>query len=198
MGKAADIGSNNADQRAGGRSYALKALVRKRVCRMRYGCVFCRAGRECAVAQSMRLLFPWLDATPLSQMKHRSVRGVKTAEERILLPGYVFFQTSEVEYREMELYRISDAFRLLKDSSGEWALSGKDAWFAGWVFEQGGLVQMSEAYEVGDRVVVRSGPLKSFEGQLLRIDKRSRNGLVEFRFDERVWRVWLGFELVEG
>lgn len=162
----------------------------------RYGCVFCRTGREKAVARALEQRYPGLEATALSQVKHRSEKGIKSTEEKILFPGYVFFRVADSESTPSGVAHVSDVLRVLVGMTGEWALRGEDERFAAWIFENGGVIGMSIAHKEGARVIVRSGPLKDFEGQVVKIDRRSRNGLVELRFDDRVWKIWLGFDVV--
>jgi transcription antitermination factor NusG len=76
-------------------------------------------------------------------------------------------------------------------------LSGDDERYARWVFSQNGLIAMSEACLEGDRVRIVRGPLKDLEGQILKIDKRNRNGQVMLTFNNRIVKAWLGFEFVE-
>ena len=56
----------------------------------RYTCVFCKTGSEQFVAHAIMTLFPGLYATPVRQIKHQSINGIKSLKEHILLPGYVF------------------------------------------------------------------------------------------------------------
>lgn len=161
-----------------------------------YGCVFCRTGREAAVARALEQQYPGLEAVRLTQVKHRSVNGVKSTREQVIFPGYVFFRVPSEDVFTGAVHRIADVLRLLAAPGGDWALAGTDARFAQWVFENKGIVGMSEAHKVGDKVVVHSGPLKALEGQVLKVDRRSRNELVAFQFDDRVWKIWLGYEVV--
>lgn len=159
-----------------------------------YGCVFCRTTREKAVARALEEQFPGLKATAVSQIKHKSEKGRKFSIEQVLLPGYVFFQSTN---NSNDFFHIQNVIRVLKNSEGSWQLYGTDASFAHFVFEREGFIGISKARQVGDKVKICEGPLKDLEGCIVKIDRRSRNGQVEFRFDDRVWRVWLAFEMVE-
>jgi len=160
-----------------------------------YGCVFCRTTREKSVAKSLEEQYPGLKATAVSQTKHRSEQGRKYTVDQILLPGYVFFHT-ELESLT-EPIRVQDVIRLLKNPKGSWRLMESDARFAEFVFEHNGTIGLSKVRNVGDKVIVVEGPLKEMQGYITKIDRHRRNALVEFRFDDRVWKAWLAFELVE-
>jgi len=169
-------------------------LVGEQLEQAQYGCIFCRTRREKSVVQALEEQYPGLRATAVSQIKHRSEQGRKYTEESILLPGYVFFR-SEIE--PINAFHVQDAIRLLKSSDGAWQLRNSDLRFVEFVFEHGGIIGFSKVRNVGDHVKIIDGPLKAMEGQIVKIDRRNRNGLVEFRFDDRVWRIWLAFEVVE-
>jgi len=165
------------------------------VSKFRYGCVFCRTGREKAVAESLQGQRPGLIATPVYQIKYKSAQGVKSTEIRILLPGYVYFQTERDDPPDM-LY-VEDAIRLLAHSGRMWQLIGQEAWFAQWVFENHGVIGLSQASKDEEgKVRVLQGPLKQLESQIIKYDKRGRACQVELDFCERKARMWLAFEWV--
>jgi hypothetical protein len=87
--------------------------------------------------------------------------------------------------------------KLLRSHEGEWPLRGADKNFAQLVFKNNGTLGVSKARRIGDKVHMHSGPLKDMEGKIIRIDKHSRNGQVEFNFDNLVWKVWLAFEYMD-
>lgn len=81
--------------------------------------------------------------------------------------------------------RVHGVLRYLIDIGGNWCLCGHDLRFAEWIFQYDGIMGLSQVYTVGDRVHIHSGPLKDYGGSILKIDKRSRNGLVEIKFDQK-------------
>lgn len=162
-----------------------------------YGCVFCRTGQEKVVAELLERKYEGLKATAVYQIKHKSVQSRKTTEQVVVFPGYVFFYTEAENAVFPDIGHMSGVIRLLQGQEGQWTLSGQDFEFASWVFKQGGLIGLSKVYRENDKVKVLSGPLKDYEGNILKIDGRSRNALVEFRFDERIWKVWMAFEWLD-
>lgn len=163
----------------------------------RYGCLFCRTEREARVVRTLENEISGAKAFPLNQYKHRSRNGVKTSILVPVLPGYVFFRTDRpvsVSY----ICRLANVIRVLCYANLTWELRDEDKRFAQWVFEQKGILHMSEARKIGDRVVITKGPLKDMEGSILKMDRHSRNGQVEIRFNNNVFHVWLPFEVLEG
>jgi transcription antitermination factor NusG len=160
-----------------------------------YGCVFCRTGQEAQVARRLQDFFVGLRAFSVTQVKHKSKNGVKSQAQEIVFPGYVFFEV-ERDCPAYHLKRIQDVLRLLTDSQDDWCLHGDNQAFARWIMEHDGLIEMSKAHQEGDRVVFQSGPLKDYVGSVVKVDRHSRNGLVEIRFDDNVFRIWMAFDMV--
>jgi transcription termination/antitermination protein NusG len=163
---------------------------------MHYGCIFCKTGQESIIAHSLTKKYEVLRALTVSQLKHKSVNGIKSLAEQILLPGYVLFRAYEENPPISDLQCEHGVIKVMRNTSGDWRLDDNDRRFASWVFNQGGLIGVSKAYAVGDKVSITSGPLKDYEGSIIKIDRRSRNGLVEIHFGERAWRIWLAFEFL--
>jgi transcriptional antiterminator NusG len=162
-----------------------------------YGCVFCKTGSEQTVAHMLSQKGEGMQALAVTQYKHKSKNGIKTIEESILLPGYVFFQCENAELSFSFLYTIADVIRLLRSPSGDWRIANDDCQFIKWVFQNEGIISVSKAYSLGDKVRILSGPLKDLEGNIIRIDRRSRNGMVEIRIHDKAFHVWLAFEVVD-
>jgi len=60
------------------------------------------------------------------------------------------------------------------------------------------LIEVSRACQEGGGVVFESGPLKDDVGSVVKVDRHSRNGLVEIRFDDKIFRIWTAFEMVSS
>ena len=134
----------------------------------------------------------------LRQKKHRSVGGHKFVEVQSLFPGYVFLRISQGKgINPYECKKIDGVYRLLTQLNDDWQLYGSDEAFAAWVFENDGVIGMSQAISQGSKVKILSGPLKELEGQIVKIDRRGRNGQIEIDFNSRIWRVWLAFEYTD-
>ena len=162
-----------------------------------YGCVFCKTGHEKLVANAINQRYDALRALAVSQLKHKSTNGIKSVHEQILLPGYVLFRAYEEKLPLYDFQSVQGVIQVMRNTSGDWRLGLHDRGFADWVFCQGGLIGISSVYDVGDRVRIYSGPLKDYEGNIIKVDRRSRNGLVEIQFGSKIWRLWLAFEMLD-
>lgn len=158
------------------------------------GCFFCITGKEEVIAKGIELLRPDMRVTPLRQIKRKTLCGQTTRHEQIIMPGYLFFEAPDDDWPKP---KVDGIVRALHTDDGRWQLKGKDEAFARWVLDMDGLLTFSKAYQEGERVRFISGPLKDFEGSILKVDRRNKNGLVEVTFHQTVRRIWMGFDLVE-
>lgn len=161
-----------------------------------YGCLFCKTGKEQSVAEQIQVTCPNVRATTMRQLKYRTCKKVKTQEEAILLPSYVFFEAPSSMEPSIE-FPTQNVIRILAMDSGIWQLQGEDERFVRWIFQYDGLLGFSKAYKEGDRIRIISGPLKDMEGKIKRVDKRGMSGQVILSFYGKDIPVWLGFELVK-
>lgn len=161
-----------------------------------YGCLFCKTGKEQSVAEQIQTTCPNVRATTMRQLKYRTCKKVKTQEEAILLPSYVFFEAPSSMEPSIEFPR-QNVIRILAMDNGIWQLQGEDERFVKWLFQYNGLLGISKAYKEGDRIRIISGPLKDMEGKIKRVDKRGMSGQVVLSFYGKDIPVWLGFELVK-
>lgn len=160
-----------------------------------YGCLFCKTGKEQSVAEQIQTTCPNVRATTMRQLKYRTCKKVKTQEEAILLPSYVFFEAPSFMEPSIE-FPTQNVIRILSMDNGIWQLQGEDERFVRWIFQYDGLLGFSKAYKAGDRIRIISGPLKDMEGKIRRVDKRGMSGQVILSFYGKDIPVWLGFELV--
>lgn len=161
-----------------------------------YGCIFCITGKEQIVADQIQLACPEVCAVTMRQLKYRTHKKVKTREEAIVFPGYVFFRApSYVE--PIHRFPRKNIIRVLTLDDGRWQLTGEDKSFVRWLFQYNGLLGFSQAYKENDRIRIVSGPLKDMEGKIKRVDKRGCSGQVILSFHDKEVPVWLGFEIIK-
>ncbi|MEA5060478.1 MAG: transcription termination/antitermination NusG family protein [Candidatus Pelethousia sp.] len=158
-------------------------------------CVSCDAGSENVLKSDLErqlqntcVLFPLIDREELKN-------GVWTIKTRPLLPGYVFIYSRE-PIEPHAFYHCQRVNRLLgyaESEHSEYILSGGDLDFAQWVLCYEGHISVSRAMLVGDKTQVIDGPLKAYEGEILKIDRRHRSALVAVKVGEMTKNVWLSF-----
>lgn len=162
-----------------------------------YGCVFCTTGKERQVAGFIQTACPGVRALTMRQTKYRTHNKVKTREDAIVLPSYVFFSASP-DLEPRLCFPRQELIRVLTHDGGQWQLAGEDERFAKWLFQYDGLLGFSKAYKEGDKIRIVSGPLKDMEGKIIRVDRRGCSGQVVLSFRGKDIPVWLGFEYIDA
>ena len=161
-----------------------------------YGCLFCASGREDHIASILELDSPGLIARSVKAVKRRSTDGVKWYDERIILPGYVFY-SAPAGFRPGHVHP-DGLIRYLTTVDGDIALSGGDEKFARWILRHNGLIGLSRAMRTENGVELTSGPLFELLRFVQKIDKRNKNALVHLEFYEQPTNIWLPFEFEES
>lgn len=161
-----------------------------------YGCLFCRTGREKRIAEEIETELPDVRVIFAEKLRRRR-QGRSSVEECVgLFPGYLFFRAA-ADRNVLPIARHSDVFRLLRDSEGIWHLRGSDLALARELFRNDGVVGFSKAYYEGDRIRITDGMLKAYEGQIIRVNRRSQTAQIALGLGDREITAWLGFELIE-
>lgn len=162
-----------------------------------YACAFCRTGSESKIAGEIEKKFPSIDALCTFKLRKRYVKG-KTIEEKVaLFPGYIFLRFSN----ESVLYSLIKSgliYTVLSGADGDWRVTGPDRDFVRGLFDSDGVLGFSKAYYKNDRIHVTEGPLKNYNGKILRVNHRKRTAEVQISFHGKILDVWLGFEIIEN
>lgn len=162
-----------------------------------YGCVFCMSGKETLVADAVQQRYPQVRATAIRQTKRRTCQGFTTLHDEVVLQGYVLFQ-APAGFSLQGALQADNIISLLTYSDGDWRLFGDDLEYARFIFRHNGVIGLSHAYRIGDRIQIVDGPLKDLEGHITRVDRRNRSGQVTLAFGGNTFKVWLGFDIIEG
>ena len=161
-----------------------------------YGCLFCRTGREKRIADEIEAEIVDIRVLFAQKLRRRRQGHISVEESVPLFPGYLFFRTGD-ELDARKLSRHMDVYKLLRDGQGVWQLRGEDLALAKELFRSDGVVGFSKAYYEGDRIRITDGPLKAYEGRIIRVNRRSQTAQIALGMDGREVTVWLGFELIE-
>lgn len=158
-------------------------------------CASCDAGSENALKSDLTRQFPGTLSLYPAFDREELKNGTWTVKTRPLLPGYVFLY-AQAPIEPHALYRCLRVNRLLGyagQAHGEYALAGEDLDFARWILSHEGHIGISRAMLVGDKTQIIDGPLKRYEGEILKIDRRRHSALVAVRVGDMTKNVWLSF-----
>ena len=88
-------------------------------------------------------------------------------------------------------------FYLLKYADNTKHLRDNDLKFVQWLVENNGIIKISKAIKIGKKIKIMEGPLKDFEGNIVKINKRQK--CVKIKIDEEgiIKYIWLSYEYIE-
>ena len=160
-------------------------------------CFYVLSGTETTICNELNNNYENILALPILKIEHRSKNGEKYDVETPLLPGYIFAFVPEndniFEFKTSQYY-----FRVLDKENDYGKLYGDDLEYANWVKSTNGIIPVSEAIKIDNKVKIISGPLKKLEGKIVKYDKRNRNCLIEVEFLNKITNVWLPFEYIKN
>lgn len=161
-----------------------------------YGCLFCRVGSESTVLNAIQQGATGISAMIPKKLRMNRHSSQAFVDEVILFPGYVFFKCErDFDIRVFNL--IPGLYKVLKNSDGEWELSGSDKDMVSSLFSSGGTIGFSKAYYEGNRIRIVEGALKGYESSIIRVNRRAKTAQVQLIFRGKTIHVWLGYELIE-
>ena len=129
--------------------------------------------------------------------KMKKYKGQWHKEQALLFPGYVFMVSDMPEELRLALRRIPELTKLLGDAAYPSALYHEEVEFLLRFGEREHIVAMSQGYMEGDEVVVVSGPMRGYEGQIKRINRHKRMAVLNVHFFGRDMDVKVGLEIID-
>lgn len=156
-------------------------------------------GRELEIAQQCRdrVTVEGEDVfVPLAE-RWTKIRGERTLITSRLFPGYVFIETDQIEDFHKRLNRIYAMTKVLRTGEEMTPIHKEEEAYLKRLGGDGHVVKYSEGYMEGDRLVVTSGPLKDFEGEVKKILRHKRLVVMEVPLLGQAVEVTLGLGIVE-
>lgn len=156
-------------------------------------------GRELEIAQQCRdrVMADGEDVfVPLAE-RWTKIRGERTLITSRLFPGYVFIETDQIEDFYQRLNRIYAMTKVLRTGEEMTPIQKEEEAYLRRLGGDEHVVKYSEGYMEGDRLVVTSGPLKDFEGNVKKILRHKRLVVMEVPLLGQAVEVTLGLGVVE-
>ena len=156
-------------------------------------------GRELEIAQQCRdrVAEEGEDVfVPLAE-RWTKIRGERTLITSRLFPGYVFIETDQIEDFYQRLNRIYAMTKVLRTGEEMTPIQKEEEAYLRRLSGDEHIVRYSEGYMEGDRLVVTSGPLKDFEGNVKKILRHKRLVVMEVPLLGQAVEVTLGLGVVE-
>lgn len=124
-------------------------------------------------------------------------KGFWQTEDAPLVPGYLFIATTDLIELYQELQRVPKVTKILQYGE-EFIPLGRDEteWLMRLTAPGERTVGFSEGLIEGDKIHVTRGPLRGYESEIVKIDRRKRLAYIRFEIAGRVKSVKLGLEIV--
>ncbi|MFA5571094.1 MAG: transcription termination/antitermination NusG family protein [Sphaerochaetaceae bacterium] len=141
----------------------------------------------------------YLDIVYPTRVMNQKRKGLWHRVEQPLLPGYLFFFLSDEQDFPLHLIRQErDTYSILRYSDGTFELRNGDYSYAQWVYDHNGKIKPSTvAYKEGQFVKVVEGPLESFQGKILKLDRHHRRAIVMMTFAGAERKVNLSVDFID-
>ena len=158
-------------------------------------------GREMEIAQKCRDRIMKEDEdvfVPLAE-RQTKIRGEWQNIRTKLFPGYVFIETEQIEDFHMRLRQIKAMTKILKTGETMTPLQEEEEAHLRrlGLGGSGHVLEYSERYLEGDKLVVTSGALEGYEGRIKKILRHKRLVVLEVPLLGRIVEVTLGLGVVE-
>ena len=126
---------------------------------------------------------------PKKEVRERR-NGRTEVRERPMFTGYLFLfweGSDEKQFPIFEMRRIPGLTRILAYDDGSHALKGRDLEFAHWIHMNGGYIKQSKVlFTEGQRIHICEGPLRGFDGNIVKVDKHHKRIVLRFEIGGNV------------
>ena len=156
-------------------------------------------GRETEIAQKCRDRVMEEDENVFIPMAERQkkIQGEWQIVRTRLFPGYVFIETGRIEDFHIRLKRIKAMTKILKTGETMTPLHEEEEAYLRRLGGDDHVVDFSEGYLEGDKLVVTSGALEGYEGRIKKILRHKRLVVLEVPLLGRLVDVTVGLGVVE-
>jgi transcriptional antiterminator NusG len=117
---------------------------------------------------------------------------------RSIIPGYVFFESENLLeiFFWRDICKIEYIYYPLKYADNEKCLRGKDLAFVNWLKVNKGIIKISKVTEIGKKIKILEGPLKNYEGNIIKINKRQKCVAIKLDGEGIENIIWLSYEYI--
>lgn len=158
-----------------------------------------RTGDELKISNRLKLEVKADDEdifVPLYE-RRKCIKGEWRRVTTPLFPGYIFFQTNDVEGMYRRLYKIDAFTRVLKTGECYSPIAPEEERFIETLTGDDHIVETSIGVIEGDRVIIKRGPLYGLEGSIVKINRHKRIAIIKADFMGGQREVKVGLEIID-
>jgi transcriptional antiterminator NusG len=128
--------------------------------------------------------------------ERKIIKNGKTIKElRSIIPGYVFFENkNEPDWEEIKKYKY--IYYPLRYTNNETKLKDNDLSFVKWLMKNNGIIKISNVTEKGKKIKIIDGPLKDYEGNIVKINKKQKCAGIKIEGEGIKNIIWLSYEKI--
>ena len=123
--------------------------------------------------------------------------GKSSVVKEIIFPSYIFIQSEDIEGFVQQLGRFPGFKVVLHTEDVYSPIYRHEEYILTKLLNNEDIIDISEGYTVGEKIVVTKGPLLGFEGQIKKVIRRRGLAVLEMNIFNRPTEVRLGLELIK-
>ena len=129
--------------------------------------------------------------------RRKCIRGEWTKVNTPLFPGYIFFQTNNVEDMYGRLKKINAFTRILMTGDVYTPISSEEERFIETLTGDDHIVETSVGVIEGDQIIIKRGPLYGLEGSIIKINRHKRIAIIRAEFMGGPREIKVGLEIID-
>ena len=129
--------------------------------------------------------------------RRKCIRGEWTRVTTPLFPGYIFFQTDDVESMYGRLKKIDAFTKILKTGDCYTPISTEEERFIETLTGDEHVVEQSIGVIEGDQIIIKRGPLYGLEGCIVKINRHKRIAIIRAEFMGGPREIKVGLEIID-
>ena len=129
--------------------------------------------------------------------RRKSIKGEWTKVTVPLFPGYIFFQTNDVESFYLRLKKINAFTKILGTGYGYSSISPDEEKFLRILIGDDYIAQESVGVIEGDNIIIKYGPLHGLEGSILKVNRHKRIAIIRADFMGGPREIKVGLEIID-
>lgn len=126
-------------------------------------------------------------------VRKKRYQGKWHEEQKVLFPGYIFVDTSDIELFCQYLAKVPGFKKVLRDADEIAPITEEEKAYLLSMMDEHYIVQISVGYLIGDKICITEGALKNYQGSIYRIDRHRRTAqlMVNLLAAKRRWKLGL-------
>lgn len=159
-------------------------------------CLICQNSHTAGIIASIQALTTCRVLSPRI-IQRKWVKGHAIEAEHPYFPGYLFLYAEEPIPDFLRIRSILGVIRCLGAETGQYELAGEDEKFANMLYRMNGVIGIQQAVREGDRIRLANSLFADVVGEILWMDWKKQRAKVQFTFDNTVYSLWVGVDLLE-